>query len=387
MLSKTFLLSALAATAAAQTYNTTFATGLLQYLQNNGFTSLAQAINSSIESPGTINLLNNVNATGKTLLAPTNTAFNGLAANATTNSTLLGDRLAYHLLSGSFPGSSFATSPQHTVARTYLNDPSLVTLEGNKTQAIAFNIDGGATRVLNQNTVVTITNTTSYQNLLIQVVDAVIDTPGTFSAAFATYKLTALPTVLDQLNFTDALEAARGITVFAPNDQALTNAASALQGANQTQIATVVANHVINGTTVYSPSLGQGSLTSAAGQGYSFTTNSSGTFVTSGSATARVVQADVIVKNGVVHIIDAVLFNNQSNPSAAASAYSAYTSTAGQNNQQQTGAVGATPTETGPIGGTNTHNAALAIRLVDQSTVLSAVVVVAAAMSGAALLI
>ncbi|KAG9043113.1 hypothetical protein FS837_010024 [Tulasnella sp. UAMH 9824] len=62
------------------------------------------------------------------------------------------------------------------------NDAEFVHLEGNKTQAIAFTIDGGATRVLNQNTVVTITNTTSYQNLLIQVVDAVVDTPFVWSS-------------------------------------------------------------------------------------------------------------------------------------------------------------------------------------------------------------
>ncbi|KAG8992931.1 hypothetical protein FRB90_000864 [Tulasnella sp. 427] len=387
MLAKTFVLSALAASAAAQSYNQTFANGMVDWLNKNGFTSLANAITTSIDSPGTINLLNNINGTSKTLLAPTNTAFNGLAANATSNSTLLGDRLSYHLLSGSFPASSFATSPSHTVARTYLNDSSLVTLEGGKTQAVAFNIDGGATRVLNQNTVVTITNTTSYQNLLIQVVDAVIDTPGTITAAFATYNLTALPAVLNQLNFTDALLAARGITVFAPNDEALTKAAASLQGVNQTQIATVVANHVINGTTVYSPSLGQGSLTSAAGSGFSFSTNSSGTFVTSGNATARVVQSDVIVKNGVVHIIDTVLFNNNSNPSAASSAYSAYTSTAGQGGQQ-TGAVGGpSPTETGPIGGSSSKSAGVAVRLVDQGAVLSAVAVLGGVLSGAALLI
>lgn len=38
MFAKTLLLSTLAATAAAQTYNTTYATGLLKYLNDNGFT-------------------------------------------------------------------------------------------------------------------------------------------------------------------------------------------------------------------------------------------------------------------------------------------------------------------------------------------------------------
>lgn len=52
----------------------------------------------------------NVNGTGKTLLAPTNTAFDGfmkLYPNAS-DTEFTGDILSYHLLSGNFTGSSFA---------------------------------------------------------------------------------------------------------------------------------------------------------------------------------------------------------------------------------------------------------------------------------------
>ncbi|KAG8904060.1 hypothetical protein FRB99_002331 [Tulasnella sp. 403] len=387
MLASAVFLSALAASAAAQNYNQTFANGLLAQLNNLGFTSLAQAITSSIDTPGTQALLQNVNGTSKTLLAPTNQAFNGLAANATTNTTLLGDRLSYHLLSGSFPGSSFANAPNHTIARTYLSDPGLVRLEGGRTQALALANDGGATRVLNQNTVVTITNTTSYENLLIQVVDAVIDTPGTITAAFTTWNLTALPTALNSLNFTTPLEEARGITVFAPNDQAFQNAQSSIAGANSTQVASVLANHVINGTTVYSTQLGNGAYTSAAGQGYTFSSNSSGVFVASGGSTARIVQSDVILENGVMHIIDGVLLNTQSNPGAASSAYNAYTSSAGQG-AQQTGGVGASPTETGPVGSPSHSSSAFAVRMeVGGTVVLQGVALLAGLLAGAALLV
>lgn len=320
-------------------------------------------------------------------MAPTNTAFNGLAANATTDATLLGDRLAYHLLSGSFPGSAFATSPNHTIARTYLNDTNLVHLEGGRSQVIAFNIDGGATRVLNQNTQVTITDTASYQNLLIQIVDAVVDVPGTITAAFATWQLSALSSALTSLNFTTPLEAARGITVFAPNDAAIQSAQSTLSTLNTTTLASVLANHVINGTTVYSPLLTQGTYTSAAGAGFTFASNGSGIFVTSGNATARVVQSDIILENGVMHIIDTVLYNNHSDPGAASSAYNAYTSTAGQG-AQQTGGVGSgpTPTETGPIG-RGSQSAGILAAPIGGAPIVQAIALLAGVLAGTVLLI
>jgi hypothetical protein len=67
--------------------------------------------------------------------------------------------------------------PNITIARTFLSDPALVQLEGNKTQAIAFAVDPdlGATRILNQNTNVTITNTLTYEN--VRYSDVVHHTP------------------------------------------------------------------------------------------------------------------------------------------------------------------------------------------------------------------
>jgi uncharacterized surface protein with fasciclin (FAS1) repeats len=62
------------------------------------------------------------------------------------------------------------------------------------------------------------------------------------------------------------------------------------------------------------------SLVSSAGENSTFFTNSSGTFVSSNGITALIVQPDVLLSNGVVHVIDKVLINTQTNETAASSA-------------------------------------------------------------------
>lgn len=77
----------------------------------------------------------------------------------------------------------------------------------------------------------------------------------------------------------------------------------------------------INGTTLYSPLLtGSQNYTSQAGETFSFSINATGQYVTQENITALIVQPDVLLPNGVIHIIDRVFLNTDSDPSAAASA-------------------------------------------------------------------
>lgn len=63
-------------------------------------------------------------------------------------------------------------------------------------------------------------------------------------------------------------------------------------------------------------------LTSAAGEPLVFTSNATGSFVTSGSggSAVRITKTDLLVDNGVVHVIDGVLADLAANPAAASSA-------------------------------------------------------------------
>lgn len=78
---------------------------------------------------------------------------------------------------------------------------------------------------------------------------------------------------------------------------------------------------MINGTTVYSPFLtGSQSYVSQAGQTFTFSINETGQYVTQGNVTARIVQPDVLLENGVIHVIDRVLLDTNADGAAAASA-------------------------------------------------------------------
>jgi uncharacterized surface protein with fasciclin (FAS1) repeats len=341
-------LAALLPVAFTQSINETYLGGLAQTLNNSGLIQLATVASGIINTTAGARLLALLPTENFTVFAPDDAAFGAVPASDKSNATLLADVLSYHVVQGNFTGMT-ATYPNVTIGRTLLNDSSLVTLEGHKSQVVAWTNENGTIVVLNQATTVTVTKSVTYQNLVLYVVTQVLEPPGPLSTTLTKQNLTILSKILsttdlptDNTTLISALESAEGYTLFAPNDAALTLAASTISSLpNKTVEGTVLANHFINGTTVYSPSfISSSGYTSAAGEGLSFTTNSSGTYVTSGSSVAKVVKSDVLVKNGVVHIVDGVLANTAANAAAASSAYVSATSVAAKST-----------TETGPVGG------------------------------------
>ena len=191
----------------------------------------------------------------------------------------------------------------------------------------------------------------SYQNLDIYVINGVLGYPGDINSTFkSNTDLTTFANLaddtevpiwdtgnntLENVTITGVLYGVRGLTLLVPSNQVSIQEISS----NKTQLWNILRNHIINGTTVYSPSLVNVTYVSAAGESLHFTSNSSGKFVTSGNTTATIIQPDVLTKNGVFHIIDQVLLNADVNEDAASHAYSSATSLAGHSS-----------TETGPVG-------------------------------------
>jgi uncharacterized surface protein with fasciclin (FAS1) repeats len=191
--------------------------------------------------------------------------------------------------------------------------------------------------------------------LFINGISGVLTPPGNLTSAFAAtnaseaqclwasaYVLSANGT---NETIVEAIQEARGITLFIPNNASFTSDVNqTISGLldNQTALAILLQNHVgwislsffslrlsvfflqyINGTTLYSTQFANDSnVTTAAGEPIQFLSNSTGLFLEGANGTsAQVVRPDVLLDNGVAHIIDRVLIVEDSDPSAASSAY------------------------------------------------------------------
>ncbi|CUA68481.1 hypothetical protein RSOLAG22IIIB_03518 [Rhizoctonia solani] len=315
------LLAALTAPALAQNVNSTYINGLNNVLNGLGLTALVAVVNMvANDTNGGTALISQLSQGNKTAFAPTNEAFSRAGLNPNNNAGLLVPHTSYHIVDGHYNTSDFAQQPNHTIIRTYLTNSSLVDLEGGKGQVLVLERDGNNARVLPVNGTINIGRTATYENLIIHTIDQTFIPPGNISETAAAANLSAIAGALQTANLLAPLEAAHGITIFAPTNQAFNAALAALgsQAQNASVVSSILANHVINGTSVYSTGLTSQSFASAGGQPFSFSTNSSGTYVTSGSSSARITRAD----------IPTLLANTASNPEAAASAAASQSSVA-----------------------------------------------------------
>lgn len=263
-----------------------------------------------------------------------------------------------------------AIYPNVTIGRTLLNDSSLVDLEGNKSQVLVWTRDSEQTsiRILNQAYVassfcvhqfthltrsnVTVQNSSQYANILVNTISSVLTPPAPLFSVIGQNNLSTFGGIISSVpapagyftngqngTLAEALNATGGnttsvlggYTIFVPNDTALVQAQGVLGELknNASALQAVLGNHFINGSTVYSTELESmgmnGGLVSASGELFVFTRNASGLFVGSGqnaneSSTAMIVTTDILTQNGVLHVIDRVLVDTQSDPSAASSA-------------------------------------------------------------------
>ncbi|RDX40108.1 FAS1 domain-containing protein [Lentinus brumalis] len=327
----------LASASAVLGQNATFLEGFLNHLNSTGHTrfgGIAARLNSSAAGPSVLNQLSSGGL--YVLFAPNDTA-----CDVPSDADELTDLVAYHIVSGNFSGVT-TNYTNTTLGRTLLSDPKLVQLEApGEHQVVAWATRAdGQVHVLNQLNDSIVTNTTTYENVTIYTVDHVLTIPQTFAetvpvnnASLADTRTALSQVQVDYFNattnqtttesFFEVLNSGlHGFTLFAPNNSAIEGVAATLAtlASNRTALSTLFQNHLINGSTVYSPLLSSANLTSAAGEPLSFVLNATGHYVTSGNVTAQIIQPDVLLPNGVIHVIDRVLVNTDSDVSAASSA-------------------------------------------------------------------
>ncbi|OLN89654.1 Fasciclin-like arabinogalactan protein-like protein 7 [Colletotrichum chlorophyti] len=295
---KNILPLAMASTAAAQNLTAALAS------QNNTLSALTTLLGSQ---PGLVSSLSQ--AQNLTILAPSNDALEAFlqspgAAEAATDAGLIAAILQYHVLNGTYYASNFTDEPQfiHTLLQnqTYAN-----VTEGQVVQAQT--VDGNVHffSALRENSTVTEANVT-FDAGVIHIIDKVLTLPLSINETLRAANLTAALGAIQAANVSSALAEAEDLTIFIPNNDAF-NAIGNLTANLTSELPNILQYHVVAGSVLYSTDIsGNTSVATLQGSNVTVQVIDDNVYVNE----AKVVIPNILIANGVVHVIDGVLNPN-----------------------------------------------------------------------------
>ena len=138
---------------------------------------------------------------------------------------------------------------------------------------------------------------------MIHVIDGLLTLPPNVSVIAQEAGLSAFLGAVNATNLTEAVNTTPDLTIFAPNNGAFEDISSALGNLTAEQAAEILQYHVINGTVAYSSTLANGTVPTLGGGNITITIVDGEVFVNR----ARVITADILLANGVLHVLDSVL--------------------------------------------------------------------------------
>lgn len=257
-----------------------------------------------------------VGARNITILAPSNEAFAALGNQTLTSLASQPERLAailqYHVLNGTFPSS--AITNQSAFVPTLLTNQMFTNVTGGQVvEAVKTNNMVKIFSGLLANSTVT-TADVNVTNGVVHIIDRVLTVPEKASDTLLAAGLTSLRGAVVNASLVQTVDNTPNLTIFAPNNAAFQKIGSALPSLTAQQVTDILSYHVVaQGDKIgYSSNLMNGAeLTTVQGQKLKISIGSGGVFVNN----ARVVTPNVLIANGVVHVIDEVL--NPTNQTAA----------------------------------------------------------------------
>ncbi|KAK3393119.1 FAS1 domain-containing protein [Podospora didyma] len=247
-----------------------------------------------------------------TILAPSNNAFTKLlarnprAAELMQNPRLLTGVLQYHVLAGRVPASEFSTTPKFMP--TMLTAPFANVTGGQRVELARVNETSMIFSGYKQSAMVT-TADVEFDGGLIHIIDTVLTVPATPGSTAVNTGLTSLAGALQRVQLLDGLNLLTDATIFAPSNDAFEAIGSALNTLSLNDLSSILGYHVLAtpGQVRFSTDLlvldNPRNLTSIQGQNITIRRENGQLFVNS----ARVLIADILTTNGVVHVIDNVL--------------------------------------------------------------------------------
>lgn len=250
-----------------------------------------------------------------TLLAPSDDAFERLASSSigvafTENDTqAIGNVLNYHIIPGDHQFStinqSFAFYPTRLDDRDYTNvsgGQQLGFVKQGDSELIVLSGGGTRSRVEEQDIY--------FNGGVMHVIEALALPPQPLIQAAIPVNLTGfLGAIYQNQSLAQLVAEARDVTIFVPNNVAFEKVGSTVTSIEERSLSSLLQYHIIldDGGPFYSSSFSNGTIyTTLQGGNITIRQASNSNFVNS----ARVLQTDLLIANGVMHVIDNVLNPN-----------------------------------------------------------------------------
>ncbi|KAI2470772.1 FAS1 domain-containing protein [Annulohypoxylon bovei var. microspora] len=302
---KNLLPLAVASIVSAQTPSLTDALGS----QNSTLSSLNALLGSNLELANSFNNLQNV-----TILAPSNDALESLTNDSDTvsqftKSGYLQALLSYHVLNGTYHSMNFTN--ESIFIHTALTNSTYSNVTGGQVVEARLH-DNNVTffTALKQNASI-VTANVNFTGGTIHIIDSLLAIPQNLSDTLSNSNLTAAEGAIMTAKLTDILADTHNVTIFAPNNDAFDAIGSIVGNLSADDLTSIVGYHVINGSINYSADLKNSTVMAVNGEKITITVNNGTIYANS----AKVTVPDILLSNGVVHVIDQVL--NPNNTSAA----------------------------------------------------------------------
>lgn len=276
-------------------------------------------------------------ASNVTILAPNNNAIqtfldqSPLGSISRIGSGALEALLSYHVLNGTYYASNITDASHPLFIPASLTNATYANITGGQ-RVEATVVDGNVTFYsgLRENSSV-VTPDTNFTGGTVHIIDRVLTIPQNDTQTLIDSNLAAAAGAMAASHQADNINLERDVTIFAPTNEAFSAVGSAVEHLTSQQLAKLVQYHVVPGTVVYSSDFKNGTLTTLSHGNVTITVRNGTVFVNS----ARIINSDILVSNGVLHVIDNVLnpMNSTATPAATGTsnppAFSGASSTSG----------------------------------------------------------
>ncbi|CAM1502628.1 Fc.00g074040.m01.CDS01 [Cosmosporella sp. VM-42] len=268
--------------------------------------------------PGLVRALSSMN--NITILAPSNDAFEAFL-NDTDVARMVGADpgavtavLSYHVLNGTYMANDFMNTSMFI--ETMLSNRTYENVTGGQVVEARMNNDTVSFySALKAESNVT-TADLNFTGGVIHIVNNVLQIPMNLTDTAIAADLTAVTGAVQAANLTKVVTDMTNITVFAPSNGAFASIASIFANLSSDDLENILKYHVVSGSVGYSNMLMNGSLDTAEGGKVNIQVDNGAVYVNE----AKVIIPDVLIANGVVHVIDGVLNPNATNTRADPSA-------------------------------------------------------------------